>query len=686
VVVHGPPGTGKSQTITNLIADALARNQKVLFVSAKMAALNVVHERLKELGLERFCLEAHSTKAGKMKIIDALRRTLEAETGKQDGALHEELQSLLKLRNELNGYVRELHNRIEPLGLSIYQAIGKLAKLHKAPDIRAPLPQMDALAIDRQRLDDCTDALTQLGTMARVFDARTMHPWRGFTSEKIGLDAQEKIETVLQRLADSGTSMLGYLDLLSVFIPENHQLTIGQLEQFAAALETLAAVDRLPPNWSIRSCEELASSAGIFENASGLALEFAAKEEQLRAYISVPFYEAAGVLSLIDTKFQAWYSPLSPAFWQWRSELKRVCKPGARLNKKTVRAQCAIARRLVEVQRWFDDHASGLTEGAGAAKNAEQLRRTAATFRVAEKLQKALSAAGLKAPSGCQDLTREMRNTATVLRNALPSCNADLKNAIATVETGWPTGFSESLSTGDIPLRGLIARAEEVLSALGRMRDWVLLDRILHKCGTLRLTPFIESLGATSADSATVAFQRRFYTVWTNAAMQKAEPLVEFSGTRRRDLIDKFRMLDAKIRRLAAARAQSVAAQASVRIRSAQDNIGSASEVGILRYELQKKKRVKPLRKLFAEIPHVLQALKPCMLMSPISVSTYLKPGVISFDVVVFDEASQLPTAEAIPSILRAERVIVAGDANQLPSNVVFRGRIDDRRRDGRGE
>src|ERR1019366_1843428 len=62
VVVHGPPGTGKSQTIANLIADALARNKKVLFVSAKMAALNVVYDRLKQLGLQRFCVEAHSTK------------------------------------------------------------------------------------------------------------------------------------------------------------------------------------------------------------------------------------------------------------------------------------------------------------------------------------------------------------------------------------------------------------------------------------------------------------------------------------------------------------------------------------------------------------------------------------------------------------------------------------------------
>src|SRR2546427_4540164 len=70
LVVHGPPGTGKSQTISNLIADAIGQNKKVLFVSAKMAALNVVYERLARLGLARFCLEAHSSKAGKAKIID----------------------------------------------------------------------------------------------------------------------------------------------------------------------------------------------------------------------------------------------------------------------------------------------------------------------------------------------------------------------------------------------------------------------------------------------------------------------------------------------------------------------------------------------------------------------------------------------------------------------------------------
>jgi very-short-patch-repair endonuclease len=121
---------------------------------------------------------------------------------------------------------------------------------------------------------------------------------------------------------------------------------------------------------------------------------------------------------------------------------------------------------------------------------------------------------------------------------------------------------------------------------------------------------------------------------------------------------------------------QARAADSARRLRSAQAKL-NGSEVGVLRRELQKRKKIKPLRKLFAEIPHALQALKPCMLMSPISVSTFFKPGSVTFDLVVFDEASQLPTPEGIAAILRSEQVVVAGDRNQLPPTSFFRAQID---------
>lgn len=219
LVVHGPPGTGKSQTISNLIADALGQNKRVLFVSAKMAALDVVHARLARLGLDRFCLEAHSTKAGKVKIIGELRRTLaaaERDTG--DDRFKEHLEDLMRVRDELNAYVRELHERRQPLGVSVYEAIGRAEKLRQQPDVRAPLPWTDPLAVTRQQLDAVLDALADLGAQANVFDRRAWHPWRGLAVEPGRPVRRELIGSDLSALRNALRPLQAQLAALGSFL------------------------------------------------------------------------------------------------------------------------------------------------------------------------------------------------------------------------------------------------------------------------------------------------------------------------------------------------------------------------------------------------------------------------------------------------------------------------------------
>src|SRR5439155_12452865 len=94
-----------------------------------------------------FCLEAHSTKAGKTRIIDDLRRTLEREPITQDTRLEAQIASLKQVRTRLNEYVRALHKRLEPLGLTVYEAIGKVAQLSSEPDILSVLPWADSLRV-----------------------------------------------------------------------------------------------------------------------------------------------------------------------------------------------------------------------------------------------------------------------------------------------------------------------------------------------------------------------------------------------------------------------------------------------------------------------------------------------------------------------------------------------------------
>src|SRR5690606_28539232 len=95
-------------------------------------------------------------------------------------------------------------------------------------------------------------------------------------------------------------------------------------------------------------------------------------------------------------------------------------------------------------------------------------------------------------------------------------------------------------------------------------------------------------------------------------------------------------------------------------------NMGNP-QLNILHRELAKKKRHKPIRKLFSEIPDLLYVLKPCMMMSQLSVSQFLDPTIFTFDVVIFDEASQITPENAVGAILRGKQLIVAGDNKQLP-------------------
>ena len=134
-VLQGPPGTGKSQTITNIIAEAIADGKKVLFVSEKMAALQVVYNRLANVGLADFCFTLHSHKAKKKDILRDLANSVNIDRTRVREEALVQLDILERKRNLLNEYQEELHTPTSGLNVSIYSVNGKLAKLDNAPDV-----------------------------------------------------------------------------------------------------------------------------------------------------------------------------------------------------------------------------------------------------------------------------------------------------------------------------------------------------------------------------------------------------------------------------------------------------------------------------------------------------------------------------------------------------------------------
>ena len=175
--LQGPPGGGKSQTITNIIAQALADGKKVLFVAEKMAALDVVHRRLKDVGLGEFTLALHSHRADRKSILAEIGQPLNLARQELDHKAMATLDELEELRRSLNVYPVLLHRLREPLNESLYTVLGELAQLQDAPLLLAQLTGVEKT--DRSAL---TLELTRLERLARAcerYQSLPDNPWQG---------------------------------------------------------------------------------------------------------------------------------------------------------------------------------------------------------------------------------------------------------------------------------------------------------------------------------------------------------------------------------------------------------------------------------------------------------------------------------------------------------------------------
>lgn len=167
-VLIGPPGTGKSQTIANLIAQCLAEGKRVLFVSEKIAALDVVYRRLREVGLGEFCLELHSSKARKLDVITQLQKAWDAQGNIEPDEWRAQAAKLKRYRDDLNLYVERLHHR-HSNGLTIFKAIGNVVDGRDVPVLA--LSWADPNGRDLAQLDLLRGVVERLAVNANAVGA-----------------------------------------------------------------------------------------------------------------------------------------------------------------------------------------------------------------------------------------------------------------------------------------------------------------------------------------------------------------------------------------------------------------------------------------------------------------------------------------------------------------------------------
>ncbi|MBW1737466.1 MAG: DUF3320 domain-containing protein [Deltaproteobacteria bacterium] len=690
-VLQGPPGTGKSQTIANIIAHALANKKSVLFVSEKMAALSVVQRRLDDCGLGDFSLELHSNKSKKKDVIESLCKTLEITRSRSQEEWRRLAEKLAETRKSLNEYVQELHKERE-IGESVFEGLSKLIELRDSPSV--PIDWHFSNGITRDRIDELRESVQQLRTACETLvDVPENHPLFGIEvadySRNLNKDTCEIAENLLSRTSSLKKAALEAAGILGFKDADWSRLELSAMQEVATMLlcaplvtePMLTAtnwkeVQRLIEDWIIHGRRRDSLRSDLMDTFTEEVLKLNSEELLLRwsqtegSFFLIKWFKRRDIRKSLAVVAK---SKKLPSYIDITSTLKKVLELQAEdnyLQEVNDRAHSLLERAWQSGEADWDELEKAIAWCSSIRKLSASMAGT--DFQQATALRKKWAHIALDAHDHLSE-GGAIHSSFKGLQDAW----AGLVDVLSTCETALQVNTESVFGSDESPgfLGKITERALNWQEGSGDLRDWCYWRKCVNECckeGLQSLVAKAEN-GELRPDQFLPVFNRAFYKWWFEKTCDAVPSLHGFLSPVHEKRIEEFREMDKTFCELTIS---EIHARLSARVPQTTGDSLPNSEVGILKRERQKKRRQRPIRKLFKEIVNLLPRLKPCLLMSPISVAQYLETDFPPFDLVIFDEASQIPVWDAIGAIARGKEVVVVGDSKQLPPTTFFT-RID---------
>jgi len=676
-VLIGPPGTGKSQTIANMIAQNLAEGRKVLFVAEKVTALNVVYKRLKKLGLGDFCLELHSNKASKADVLEQLRS---AWTSKSTFPLDEwrrEAARLKVLRDGLGDYVKRIHAK-HPNGLSPYIAMGNVVADEELPivELSWPSPEqhsredLDKLHEIVARLDENYQAIVDVWSdglelihakdWSPVWEKKLIGSSRALNTEvtELGQRTRFLLEALGIHDASLDREQFKALNILS----QTLQKCFGHNLGFAFYPDSTARIERVK-----RGFEDVGLYRQTLKNLSCPYGDF--------PWRHVDLDEIERVFAEGQKSF--WLKKLVTKT-MLRSILKK--KAGAK-GRPDIQNDLVVLRHLRDVGMRIDatpsdgetisgwsGFESDVDLGHQILNIATTLRRAIADYARTPDALVALRDSIRHVVVDANDLLDETASLGIVTRQY-----SEAYSAYADAHQNF-CSLADCEALPNICDVGYLAAVKQVtgdiISKEARLNAWCAWQRAKSDAILAGLGNLVSCLEKReiSQGQTQKTFEKSYADWWIDAVVDQDPVLKTFVPIEHERRIKAFADLDDKFIDLTA---KYVRAKLCGSL-PLDENAKKGTELGVLRRELEKKRAHKPLRQLISEMPTALTQIVPCLLMSPLSIAQYLAPDQAQFDLVIFDEASQITVWDAIGAISRGRSVVVVGDPQQLPPTTFF--------------
>ena len=676
-VMHGPPGTGKSQTITNMIANALYQGKTVLFLAKKMPALEVVQSRLQEIGLEPFCLELHAKKASKAHVLNQFAETLKLTEEEKVPLYERTSHQLMEKRRTLRALVERLHEPSK-CGKSLYELMRMLENYQDAPDmvhfddLTVMLTTKEDLADWERQLDILRYVVASLGRIPahplqqihtkefkrheKQLLRQQIHQWFGFMKnlradvarmqQKVGIADCDTVNfKEYISIADVLTHAVIYPKYMSELLNEGYSFEDIQnaFEQTKAIQEVLKSIDNMYDREILS--EDLAYEKKKWQMAgnsdgrlarmqrSGVLRMFrryARNPEQISAetlpeqmdklMVLQKHCHKAGKISVLEKEMLKNGYKIDWPLWQKAD--KRMRQVLDRLDTLMIDEE---SYRLL--QDYIDQQAMDPDE----------------TFRLERALYKSIVD---------QYLT-------------LKQCTESIMNMAGYDNDGHENSISEVMLSD-----AWTEMLQNWLENYQELDAWCSYQKEREQAQNMGLSAVVSAIDhGLQAEEIFPAFYKGWAGTYVKRTIEKEPQLQYFSGLAYEQIIEKYRRLCEDFQEMSR---QEIRARLLERLPNRMDG-SDLKDFSILQKAIMGAGSKLTTRQLFSKMPGAVQMLAPCMLMSPASVAQFIDPDFPKFDLVIMDEASQLPTCEAVGAIARGKSVVIAGDEQQMPPTNFFK-------------
>ena len=701
LVIHGPPGTGKSQTIANVIGDHLARGERVLFVCEKRTALDVVLNRLSGMGLGALCGIVHDPQRDQRELYKSIREQLDALTelrtdASADGTLARIDGELQRIHSELTEYHRALMVRPHQDGLSFHELIGRwLSSSASSADL-------DPKLLDRADyglVEDHAQAISDLADRAARVDFPD-NPWASAAGSTLEEYLAKPVEE-LRRAMHEVVAAAGTLDETRdpaipplakdgdfAAVASSRARVAGELE---AALGSTDAA--LRSRWSTADAGRIGQAHQQLSEVIRLSAELDTPlDGELRAIVADGVPRVAE-LAQQTVALQAYIASTKSflgflAFGKKSTATKVLAGYGQQLSlEAAVRVEKFL--NLLRARLLARNALAQLApeEALAALPDDEILRRAVQSHEVVLHFLKALHAdphahdvaprvqQALGQGDGAPDLIRGLRATAERVR-ALEGLSARLSNGL------FHPGARQKLLAAGFAGQALLPTLKQ------------LHDRFDSLENVLRVRHGMEALPSSLRDAVQHLVKQNVSGEVAVAALRKASDGNEIARRLKTEKL--LTLTDGQKLKGSFSRYQQLETQKRQLTRDAILHVWgkrqrerllalTGSRLNSLGADLRRRlttrgERAMRLRQVITvgqaiEGGDPLYDLRPVWMASPETVAQ-LFPRAPLFDVVIFDEASQCKLEEALPVLLRAKRVVIAGDPKQLPPTRFFESAV----------